>query len=357
MKDIGHDETDAILGEIEKKVRREYAQAVKDTQAKLDDYLRRFEAKNKKWQKWVADGKRTEAEYKEWRKGQIMMGKRWEEMRDTLAQDYHNANEVARSIVDGYKPEVYALNHNYATFTIEHDALVDTSYTLYNRDAAERILRDNPDLLPTKIGKRTQAELSKALAKGKDLRWQAGQIQSVTLQSILQGESITHMARRIAQTMGETNHASTIRYARTAMTGAENAGRQAAYERAQKLGLNIQREWLATLDGRTRHEHRMLDGQVRGLDEPFEVDGYKINYPGDPTAEGHLIWNCRCRLEKVLKNFEIDPTDLNLRYTANMGDMTYEEWKNAKAKSNPITLQEEKGKAIRGSYYNRYRRG
>jgi hypothetical protein len=58
------------------------------------------------------------------------------------------------------------------------------------------------------------------------------------------------------------------------------------------MGIEMQQTWVATLDGRTRHEHRMLDGQTVPIGEPFEVDGYKIRYPGDPTAEGFLIWNC-----------------------------------------------------------------
>lgn len=31
---------------------------------------------------------------------------------------------------------------------IEHDSQMSTSYTLYNREAVERLLRDDPDLLP-----------------------------------------------------------------------------------------------------------------------------------------------------------------------------------------------------------------
>lgn len=47
---------------------------------------------------WDVIGEKTEAEYKAWRQGQIMIGKRWEEMRDTLAQDYHNVTATARSL-------------------------------------------------------------------------------------------------------------------------------------------------------------------------------------------------------------------------------------------------------------------
>lgn len=345
MRDFGHKETDKKLAELEKKIVREYKKAVNETQAKLDDYLRRFEIKDNAWRKMVESGKKTAKEYQEWRTGQIMIGKRWEEMRDTLAADYHNANVIARSLVDGYTPGIYAINHNYATFEIEKGAGVDTAYTLYDEQTAARILRDNPEILPP-----PGASVRARIAAGKDIAWQEGQIQSVTLQSILQGESIPNMAARIASTMGESNHKATIRYARTAITGAENAGRQEAYRRAQDMGIETQKQWVATLDNRTRHEHRMLDGQTVDVDEPFEVDGYEIMFPGDPDAAPHLIWNCRCTTIASIKGFERDLSDLSLRRDEKLEDMSYEEWKEAKADSNPITLQEDKGKAIQRSY-------
>lgn len=345
--DVGHAETDATLKDIEAKIAKEYRQAVKDTQAKLDDYLRRFEIKDKKWRLMVANGEKTEEEYKKWRTGQIMIGKRWEEMRDTLAQDYHNANAIARSIVDGYMPDVYALNHNYGTFEVESGALVDTSYTLYDRQTVERILRDNPDLLPP-----PGRNLQQRIAAGLDIKWQEGQIQSVTLQSILQGESIPTMAKRIARTMGETNHKATIRYARTAVTGAENAGRIDAYQRAEKMGIDMVQEWRATLDMRTRHSHRQMDGEKQRVGVKFSNG---CEYPGDPNGPPWEIWNCRCAIRGVVKGLE--PQARKYRSLEDIEGMTYEEWKASKIeKPQRITAQEEKGEAMRRYYVNRYRR-
>lgn len=51
--------------------------------------------------------------------------------------------------------------------------------------------------------------------------------------------------------------------------------------------------WDSTLDGRTRYTHRKLDGQIRELDEDFEVDGMSASAPGyfgDPAED----CNCRC---------------------------------------------------------------
>lgn len=337
MNDLGHKETDKLLEELERKINREYRQAVIETQQKLTEYFADYKRKDQMWQEWVKDGKKTEKEWKEWRTGQMMVGDRWKEMRDTLAEDYHNANQIARSMVSGYMPDVYALNHNYSTFLVEKGAKVDTSYTLYDRQTVERLIRDEPELLQP-----PGASMKKKLAFRKDLAWQKGQIQSVTLQSILQGESVGKMANRIAETMGEFNHAASIRYARTATTSAENAGRLDGYKRADNMGIKMKQTWIATLDGRTRHEHRQLDGQTVGIDEPFKVDGYEIRYPGDPQAEAFLIWNCRCTTIAQIDGFERNPKDLGLRYDEKLGTMSYEEWKHEKEKPQAQTEEERK---------------
>lgn len=319
MHDEGHELTELILRETEADVNRVYRKAVQETQKKLEDYMRRYEIKDRIKREMLRKGEITKDEYTYWKTGQIMIGKRWEEMRDTLARDLHNANKLARSVVQGYMPEVYALNHNYATFQVEKESYLDTSYTLYDRQTVERIIRDQPDLLP-QPGPRKKA----SIAAGKDIAWQHGQIQSTMLQSILQGESIPNMAKRIARELGETNKAAAVRYARTATTGAQNAGRVDAYKRAEGMGIELEQEWLATLDGRTRYEHRYLDGQHVPVGEPFKVEGYEIKFPGDPSAPGHLIWNCRCTLVSRLKNLN----QSNAPRNSKLGSMSYEEWKN-----------------------------
>lgn len=287
MPDIAHRQTDEIIAALEKRIGKEYGQAVKEVEGKLDDYLRRFELKDKRWKEWVADGKRTEEEYRRWRKGQIAMGERWADLRNDLSRDLHRTNVLARDMANAEKPGVYALNHDYMTYSIEQQAHIDTSYVLYSRDTTNRIIAQQPKILPDP-GRNMKARI----AAGKDIAWQEGQIQSVTLQAIIQGESIPAMAQRIARTMGETNHNSTLRYCRTAITGAENAGRIHAMDRATAMGIPLKKCWMATLDSRTREAHRYLDGQTADYDKPFHSLLGNIMYPGDPNAAAANIWNC-----------------------------------------------------------------
>lgn len=68
-----------------------------------------------------------------------------------------------------------------------------------------------------------------------------------------------------------------------------------AQKEAKKKGADVVKQWDSTLDGKTRDSHRKLDGQIRELDEDFEVDGMKAEAPGmfgDPAED----CNCRCAL-------------------------------------------------------------
>ena len=63
-------------------------------------------------------------------------------------------------------------------------------------------------------------------------------------------------------------------------------------QRAKSKGADVLKQWDSTLDGVTRPTHRELDGQIREVDEPFEVAGMKAMYPG---AFGNPAEDCNCR--------------------------------------------------------------
>ena len=116
MADKAHEITDKIIRDTEKRLRREYQKAAKELEEKLNDYFRRFEIKDKKWQQWVKQGKKTEKEYKQWRTGQMAVGKRWKQMKDTIAEDLSHVNEIAGQICKEQQVDIYALNHAYGTY-------------------------------------------------------------------------------------------------------------------------------------------------------------------------------------------------------------------------------------------------
>lgn len=353
--DPAHRATENLIKQMESELAKEYRQAYREVSEKYEDYLKRFKTKDRIWAGWVADGSKTEEQYRQWRMGQLAVGERWSEMKQTLAEDLHHANEIARSTVNGYMPEVYAINHNYGTYEAEHGSGVDTSYTLYDRQTVERIWRDHPELMP---GYAPNSAVARNIAAGKDVAWNRQQIQSCMVQGILQGESIDKMATRL-QGVTTADYKAAVRYARTMSTSCQNAGRYDAYRRATDMGIDLTLVWAATLDERTRISHRELDSEEREVDEPFNVDGVDIYYPGDLGGEdykvpGYLIWNCRCTIIAQVKGFEYKIHGKDTDYSQIDGD--YEDWLDAhESTSNPIDLPRQKSEAIRDSYIRQYR--
>ncbi len=318
-QDQGAKETDDLLSDLEKKIRKEYEQAANETEKKLEDYMKKVEVRNAKKLQELADKKITQKEYDKWYAGQLAIGKRWDEMQLTLATDLANTSEIARSMTEGYMPEVYALNHNYATFQVEKDSMFDTSYTLYDRQTVERLIKDDPSIMP-----RMSDATAQKIREGKLVKWNEQKIRSAVTQGVLQGESIDKIAKRMRD-VTDMDYRASIRNARTSITSSQNGGRLDAYKRANELGLHIKKQWLAVHDDRTRHEHAVLDGQQREIDEPFEVAGYEIMYPGDESADPEMVYNCRCTMITAFKghdkNFDEEFKDTTI------GDMTYDQWK------------------------------
>lgn len=308
--DIAHIETDKEIARIERKLRKHYRQSKKELKKKTDDYFEAFRRKQKKKLKDLRAGKITKAEYQTWATNQMLIGKRWEEMRNELVRDMTHANQIAQEIYFGSMPKVYSDNYNYAGYQIEQASGVETSFVLYDRDTVARLVKEDPDLLPiikTKaVGKRAE-------------RWNKQKFTSAITQSILQGESVEHTAERLQDVVG-MNYRSAVRNARTALTSAENAGRIKAYDRAEEMGLNPKKEWVATLDERTRTSHRELDGMVIDVDETFPNG---CMYPADPMADPKEVYNCRCTLIARFDDVAIEQN----RSFKKIEPLTYDEWK------------------------------
>jgi len=63
--------------------------------------------------------------------------------------------------------------------------------------------------------------------------------------------------------------------------------------KAKEKGADVVKQWDATLDGKTRESHAMVDGEIRELDEKFS-NGLML--PGDSSGGAAEVVNCRCAL-------------------------------------------------------------
>ena len=345
MADKAHMKTDRKLAEMEAHLSAIYSQAQKEVEKKALAYLDQFKRLDEQKQKQVADGKMTEDQYLQWRRNKIMYGKHWENLQKQLATEYANVNRTALAYVNGQLPEIYSVNFNESEKLIDSQAVKlggGYSFELVDADTVKRLATKDETLLPYKH-----------LNGEKDVRWNTQKVNSSILQGILQGDSIPNIAKRL-QTVTDMNRASAIRNARTAITGAECRGRQDSYERAEENGIHIKREWIAAIDGRTRHTHRLLDGKLADVDKPFESELGDIMFPGDPSADPANVYNCRCTIAakvigfkkvQVEKTMEGEGTALNGdKYAMNPKDI------NGVTRGEAMSFEDADGKAGNPKY-------
>lgn len=309
---------------MERRIAKLYREAGKELQATIDAYFEQFAKRDEEMKALIGavqNGKEwTEADYKQWRLNQIGRGERYQAMRDKVAHRVTDANAVAVSYTNDATPGIYSLNRNYAAYTIESVA-GDVGFDLWDEQTVKRLMVEQPELMPYYPPKR-------ALKRGIDLAYGKKQITASVTSSILQGKSIKHMADDLQKRITTISRDSAIRTARTAVTGAQNAGRMDSYAAAEKMGIKLKKEWLATLDARTRHSHAMLDGEQVAQDKKFSNG---CRFPGDPQGPPWEIYNCRCTLIAAVEGVDTSSAqrrarNADTRQIEVISNMTYAEW-------------------------------
>lgn len=322
--DLGHKLTDKELAKLERRIAKLYREAGKELQATIDAYFEQFKKRDEEMKAMIGtvqNGKEwTEADYKQWRLNQIGRGERYQAMRDKVAHRATDANAVAVSYTNDATPGIYSLNRNYAAYTIEQVA-GNIGFDLWDEQTVKRLMVEQPDLMPYYPPKR-------ALKRGIDLAYGKKQITASVTSSILQGKSIKHMSDDLQKRITTMSRDSAIRTARTAVTGAQNAGRMDSYAAAEKMGIKLKKRWVATLDSRTRHTHAMLDGEQVAQDKKFSNG---CRFPGDPQGPPWEIYNCRCTLIAAVEGVDTSTAQRRARNAGTgrnevISDMTYSEW-------------------------------
>ena len=299
MADKAHLATDELLDKMERRLRAIYTRAsseigeawtayLQESGAEIDDLQRQYqEAKAANDTELARQfGKRLQRAKRE----RTLMDKRYRDLTQQTAEQLAHVNETATAYINNNLPEVYAMNYNATGEAF--DGIGGYSFTLTDADTVRNLVESDRSFLPMR-----------KLDVSRDIAWNIEKMNAEVLQGILQGESMDKIADRLAHVIG-MNLRSAISAAQTIVTGAENKGRQDGFERAAAMGIILEREWIATSDGRTRDWHRDLNGVTAAVDEPFENAVGKIMYPGDPSADGANVWNCRCTIAAVVKGFK-----------------------------------------------------
>ena len=93
-------------------------------------------------------------------------------------------------------------------------------------------------------------------------------------------------------------------------------GANSAYDRADEMGIDGNRVWTTTFDGRTRPSHARMNGVETGKDGLFKTPWGKVEGPGYGPADETI--NCRCTVY-----FRLADPELN-----DEPEWTFNEWQN-----------------------------
>lgn len=179
-----------------------------------------------------------------------LAGRKWARVRDQLARECTELNAESMRTLDGRLGEVRQLTAEGALVqsAVPRPAIDQRADLAWNRRKVEAAARSGIGRTPAEAGERM---------------------------------------RRVA----DMNSNATARRVRTAVNGAENAGRMDAM-----LARGGSKRWVTVQDERVRDSHAALHGVVVPVDQPFDNG---LMFPGDPSGPPEEVYNCRCSLEWV----------------------------------------------------------
>ncbi len=173
------------------------------------------------------------------------------------------------------------------------DGFIGTMYDLQGQGIPLVIPLDQKQVVAA-IQHETKLSESLYMALGKDTKDLSKKIAGEISRGISNAAMYSEIARNIAA-WGRIPKNNAMRIARTEAHRIQIQATADAQWKAKENGADVVKQWDAALDKKTRKSHRELDGQIRELDEEFEVNGHKAMQPGGFGRPEEDI-NCRCAL-------------------------------------------------------------
>lgn len=192
------------------------------------------------------------------------------------------------AILDKLQADEYTSMERYLTDSYT-DAYVGTMYAMSGQGVHVIAPIDKAAAVRAII---TDSKLSTDLYKALDM----GVLKKTISAEITRGIATSLQFDQIARNVRDRAHISLSNATRIVRTEGHRIQQESADDArnaAKARGADVVKQWDASLDGATRKPHRILDGQIREVDEPFEAGGYKVMYPGK-FGRPEQDCNCRC---------------------------------------------------------------
>ena len=327
--DKGHKFTDKEIERLESKLRRHYGKTNKAVTDLLTEHLTQYEDRIAEYQERLDSGGMTEQQYEDAVFMLVTTGNDWEQTQSAIVTEYVESDASAMQIVGASMMTIYLYNHLYKS-----GRMISRSRSHFDFDfEMPKVFRDkdNPfavitDLLNGKAFKRMLPPPNPN--KMKDRLFHRIKLNSIIRQGIRKGKSVKDIAINVER-LTSMDIVSAFRAARTGCTNAENSAKlDAMIAYRDKYGVGVKKMWYATLDGRTRTQHREIHGEVRELEEKFSNG---LLFPADPNGAPSEVYNCRCTMLEV-----IDGVDVNIADAPS--GKSREEWLEEKPVSKPYPI-------------------
>ena len=173
------------------------------------------------------------------------------------------------------------------------DGFIGTMYDLQGQGIPLIIPLDQEQVAAA-IQHETKLSESLYMALGRDTKDLSKKIAGEISRGISNAAMYSEIARNIAA-WGRIPKNNAMRIVRTEAHRIQIQATADAQWKAKENGADVVKQWDSSMDKKTRKSHRELDGQIRELDEPFEINGHKAMQPGGFGRPEEDI-NCRCAL-------------------------------------------------------------
>lgn len=297
--DKGHQLTDKILSKTEKRIIELYKNVYNEVQGKYAKLLMKLEdtkdpqkAFNLKKQK-----------------------KKLETMLNSIALEINNANKTAIALIKDTNLEIYALNNQFTIFDLDKKSGYMLDLPLYNKNILKELASTSKNVF-------TQIAFDELTNKKAIINT----LKRAMASAIIQGEGMQQIAKRIKEIMNKSMNKSLL-IARTETTRVENLARRDTFKNAEKIGIELEKEWISTIDSRTRSSHQSLMLEKKPLDKPFSNG---LMFPGDPSGSAKEV--CRCRCTMVSKIIDVPQTQKEKELDEEIKRMSFEQWRKEKVK-------------------------
>ena len=222
------------------------------------------------------------------------MNQRQKEMQHVIYQiDYQKALKAqVQTVLDQLHNNNFETVSEYLTKSYE-DGFIGTMYDLQGQ-GIPLVFPIDEEQVAAAIQHETKLSESLYTRLGKDTKVLSKRIASEISRGIASASMYSEISRNIAGYCGISKNKA-MRIARTESHRIQCKATADAQRKAKEKGADVVKQQDASLDGKTRDTHRELDGQIRELDEPFEVQGMTAMQPGD-FGDPAEDCNCRCAL-------------------------------------------------------------